>query len=280
MWTEHRTLGEVDLYTACAGSVAHSPLLVIHGGPDWDHSYLRQPLESLADSKWLLLPDLRGCGRSTGGLPLDRYRPDAVVADLLSILDSLAITTTDVLGFSYGGLLAQRLAAAVPQRIRRMIIASSSIVPVPANAYDGWADRDALLASEAAVWSDPALSGPGRVRTAAFAGARATVWRVEAVPELLERLRGIRFSCEWDRARHAGVLPSARLEDAVAVLIRTEIPILLLHGQHDMVFPATLAQQAAAQMPNALAVVLDDAGHMTQFDQPDAWLAAIANFLE
>lgn len=76
MWTEHRMIGEVGMYTACAGRVAHSPLLVINGGPDWDHNYLRQPLESLADSKWLLLPDLRGCGRSARGHG-DRSRADA-----------------------------------------------------------------------------------------------------------------------------------------------------------------------------------------------------------
>ncbi|WP_246024054.1 alpha/beta fold hydrolase [Nocardia yunnanensis] len=253
---------------------------MIHGGPDWDHSYLCQPLGRLASSKRLLLPDLRGCGRSARGLPIHRYHPDAAVADLLTILDSFAITMTDVLGFSYGGLLAQRLAAAAPQRIRRMIIASSSIIPMPANAYDGWAERDALLASEAAVWSDPTLSGPKRPRAAAFASARANVWRADALPELLKRLRVVWFSSEWDRARRAGVLPSARLDDAVSVLIRTEIPILLLHGRYDMVFPPMLAEQAAAQMPNATAVVLDDAGHMAHIDQPEVWLDAIANFLE
>ncbi|MGY2060964.1 alpha/beta fold hydrolase, partial [Nocardia gipuzkoensis] len=64
-------------------------------------------------------------------------------------------------GFSCGGLPAQRLAAAAPQRIRRMIVASSTIVPIPINAYDSWTDRAALLASQADVWSDPALR-PGR----------------------------------------------------------------------------------------------------------------------
>lgn len=280
MWVEHRTIGEVELYTACAGSADHPPVLVIHGGPDWDHSYLRQPLERLADSKRLLLPDLRGWGRSTRGLPINRYHPDLVVADLLTILDSLDITTTDVLGFSFGGLLAQRLTVAAPQRVRRMIIASSSIVPVPPNAYDGWAERDALVARETAVWADPALSGPERTRTAAFAGARANVWRAEALPELLKRLRAVQFSSDWDQARRAGVLPTARLDDAVTALIRSETPILLLHGRYDMFFPAMLAEQAAARLPNAAVVTLDDAGHMAHIDQPEAWLAAITEFLE
>ncbi|MEU4548225.1 alpha/beta fold hydrolase [Nonomuraea dietziae] len=39
-------------------------LLIVHGGPDWDHSYLVEPLDRLAGERRLLFPDLRGCGRS------------------------------------------------------------------------------------------------------------------------------------------------------------------------------------------------------------------------
>jgi pimeloyl-ACP methyl ester carboxylesterase len=78
-------------------------LLVIHGGPGWDHSYLRVPLADLCGCHQLLLPDLRGCGRSTGGLGDDAYTPDLAVADLIELLDALDVDRCDVLGFSYGG---------------------------------------------------------------------------------------------------------------------------------------------------------------------------------
>jgi pimeloyl-ACP methyl ester carboxylesterase len=47
-----------------------------------------------------------------------------------------------------------------------------------------------------------------------------------------------------------------------------------------MRFPASAAQRAAACLPRARAVVLDDAGHMTHVDQPSAWRQTIAAFLE
>jgi pimeloyl-ACP methyl ester carboxylesterase len=52
-------------------------------------------------------------------------------ADLLTLLDVLDVAQADVLGFSYGGELAQRLALAAPNRVRSLIIASSSVQPVP-----------------------------------------------------------------------------------------------------------------------------------------------------
>jgi pimeloyl-ACP methyl ester carboxylesterase len=64
------------------------------------------------------MPDLRDCGRSTGGLPADCYTLDAVVSDLLSLLDAFGLDVLSVLGFSYGGLLAQRLVVRAPGRFR------------------------------------------------------------------------------------------------------------------------------------------------------------------
>ena len=51
------------------------PLLILHGGPDWDHSYLREPLLQLAPAWRLVFVDLRGCGRSTKRAGAHRLHP-------------------------------------------------------------------------------------------------------------------------------------------------------------------------------------------------------------
>jgi pimeloyl-ACP methyl ester carboxylesterase len=109
----------VRLFVAQAGGRTGRVVLVIHGGPDWDHSYLRDPVDRLAGRCRLILPDLRGCGRSTRGLGDDQYTPDTAAGDLAVLLDVLGVARADVLGFSYGGLLAQRLALTAPQCVRR-----------------------------------------------------------------------------------------------------------------------------------------------------------------
>jgi pimeloyl-ACP methyl ester carboxylesterase len=270
----------VALLVAQSPGPGDSALLVIHGGPDWDHTYLRDPLSQLAGRYRLVMPDIRGCGRSTCGLPADQYTPDAVVADLVALLDLLGLGQVDLLGFSYGGLLAQRLTLAEPDRIRRLIVASSSVYPVPPGAFSGWRDRDVRVTAEAAVWANPRLSGPELVRAAAVARARADVWRDDRVPGYLGRLSDVHFTAEWLGPFRAGILPSARPVNAARRLAELGLPVLLLHGAQDMTFPAGLAVRAAAAIPAATAVVLEDAGHMAHVDRPGPWLDALAGFLD
>jgi pimeloyl-ACP methyl ester carboxylesterase len=263
---------EVELFTARSSGPAERTLLVIHGGPGWDHSYLLEPLVELAEDDRLVFADLRGCGRSTSGLSDEDYNPAAAAADLVSLLDALGIERTDVLGFSYGGLIAQRLTLATPQRIRRLIVASSSIAPVPKRAQlreDGDSAWRKLL-------QDPTDEN---TRLHAIAGIPGDVWSPESREELRRRLEAVRFSAEWARPLIAGTLPAARPADSQARLAALGLPILLLQGRQDTTFPAALAERTAAEMPNARAAVIDQAGHMTHIDQPEAWLGAITGFL-
>ncbi|MFB9908590.1 alpha/beta fold hydrolase [Allokutzneria oryzae] len=249
---------EVKLFVARSDGPAERTLLVIHGGPDWDHTYLRRPLDELAGTCRVVLPDLRGCGRSTSGLADDQYTPDAVVSDLVALLDSLEVDDADVLGFSYGGLIAQRLAITAPRRVRRLIVASSSVLPVSRKEEKRW---------------------DGDTRSMAVAGAATDVWRPQARAEYLQRLEGVRFSEEWLRPLRKGILPSPRVDDAPRRLAALRIPLLLLHGRQDTTFPAELVDQALRLIPAARAVVLDEAGHMAHVDQPKRWLDAVVEHL-
>jgi pimeloyl-ACP methyl ester carboxylesterase len=265
---------EVELFVASSPGPADSTLLVIHGGPCWDHTYLREPLIQLAPAQRLVFPDLRGCGRSTGGLAADRYTPDLVIDDLIGLLDQLEVEQADVLGFSYGGMIAQRLALKT-NRVRRLIVASSSIPPVLPDAFGNWPERTARQAEE----TPTDLEGAERNRHNAITGARANVWRAESLPDYLTRIDNVHFTNDWDAPYLAGILPSPRYPDALERFTTSGLPILLLHGRQDMTFPAALADEAATLIPTARAVILDEAGHMTHIDQPASWLTAVQDFL-
>jgi pimeloyl-ACP methyl ester carboxylesterase len=265
---------EVDLFVARCPGPAEKTLLVIHGGPCWDHTYLREPLVQLTDRQ-LIFPDLRGCGRSTGGLSPDQYTPDLVIDDLTALLDHLGLEQVDVLGFSYGGMIAQRLALKTG-RVGRLIVASSSVPPVPLDAFHGWRERDERLAAS----PEPSdVHGAERNRVNAVVGARTAVWREETVDEYLRRIAEVHFTNDWDEPYLAGILPSPRYPDALERFAALGLPMLLLHGRQDMTFPAALTTEAAKAIPSAQPVILDEAGHMAHIDQPVAWLQAVKDFL-
>src|SRR5689334_14671296 len=79
------------------------PLLVVHGGPDWDHTYLLPGLELVADARRVVAFDLRGCGDSTKGLGLSCYQPEKVVNDIVGLIDVLGHDRVDLLGVSTEG---------------------------------------------------------------------------------------------------------------------------------------------------------------------------------
>lgn len=89
----------VALFTASPEG-REKTLLVIHGGPDWDQCYLREPLPRLTGSHRVVLPDLRGCGWSTSGLADGQYTPDAVVNDLPSLIDELSAGKVALVGWA------------------------------------------------------------------------------------------------------------------------------------------------------------------------------------
>lgn len=89
----------VELFVAHTDGPTDRTLLVVHGGPDWDHTYLREPLARLDPNHRVVWVDLRGCGRSTRGLAANAYTPDAAVGDLLALINHLGARRVTVLGF-------------------------------------------------------------------------------------------------------------------------------------------------------------------------------------
>ena len=268
---------EVTLFCSALGPPDGTPLLVVHGGPDWDHSYLRQPLDRLG--RPVLLPDLRGCGRSTRGLGPDGYSFESAADDLLTLTDRLGLDRFDLLGFSSGGQIAQRVLLNAPGRVRRTVVASSTLWPVTDADFGPWPERTALRAAEDRVWTESSLTGPGLVREAAVAGAPANVHIPEQRPAYLALLDRVSWSADWWAALLAGSLDSPRPSDGPERLRGLDAPLLFLHGREDMAFPASFAEHAAALLPNARAVVLEGAGHMAHVDRPEAWLDAVEAFL-
>jgi lipase len=110
-----------------------APLLALHGVTGHGGRYRTLAQRGLPERRWLAV-DLRGHGRSSWDAP---WTSERHVADLLETLDAEGIERCDVVGHSFGGLLATHLAAAAPERVGTVVLLD------PAIAQDGHEMLDA-----------------------------------------------------------------------------------------------------------------------------------------
>lgn len=261
------------------------PLVVLHGGPDWDHSYLMPGVRVVAERRRVVLFDLRGCGRSSRGLPATQYQPELVVDDLVALIDLLGCDAVDLLGFSTGGQIAQLFLAGHPERVHAVVLASTTAYADGAQYLDQWEEvgRRRELVPPWPSWTGFIAGEPASdvERTVEWAvrGAPMSIWDLDRLDEYLSLLGQIRFSGDWMRVLRVGGLHPWRPSDPERTLRAFPGRILVLHGGQDMVFPVQVAERLSRALPTARLEVIDSAGHMAQFERPDAWAAAVLRFL-
>lgn len=250
------------------------PVLVVHGGPDWDHAYLLPGLEPLARDHHVVAFDWRGCGRSTRDLPLGRYQPDLVVADVRRLVEHLGVPRVDLVGFSTGGRIAQAVVAAHPELVQRLVLASTTAY-AESPSLDSWPEYGRRVAMQEGI-------APGEDETyerAARDGAPTAIWDLGKLSAYQRLLDTVHWSGEWGKALVAGLLPPMGPPDAEEALRTFGRPVLILHGAQDMGFPVELAHRLHAAVPNSTLAVIDQAGHMAQFEHPEEWAGNIHTFL-
>lgn len=261
------------------------PLLVIHGGPDWDHTYLLPGLELVAQTRPVVAFDMRGCGRSTQGLGHAGYQPEFVVGDVDRLIGALGHEGVDLLGFSTGGQVAQLFVEAHPDRVRRLVLASTTAYPAVDQYLGGWAEYEERRMARA-TWPSWVGFERGQPRNDVEAtiewavdAAPTAIWDLDRLDEYLALLAGVRFTGEWIRPFREGRLHPWRPSDSARVLRRFPGPVLILHGAQDMGFPLPVAERLHDDVPTSQLVVLESAGHMAHFEQPTEWAHAVNRFL-
>src|SRR5260370_10357651 len=122
--------GGADLYSREVGR--GTAIIVLHGGPDFDISYLLPDLDRLSDSYRLIYYDQRGRGRSA-----DHVKPEDVtlasdIVDMEKVRDYFHLDSVVLLGHSWGTVLALEYALRYPDRVSRLILMN----PGPASIHD------------------------------------------------------------------------------------------------------------------------------------------------
>ncbi len=263
--------GPVDLSVAEAGRGGR-PLLLLHGFTGAKEDFTDWLDAFAADGWWAVAPDLRGHGASSQPGDEADYSLATFAADAWALVDGLGWDRFALLGHSMGGMVAQHLVLERPARIERLVLMDTCAGP--AQGID-----------EATV-----AVGVEILRTQGLPALLDLLAQLPAPdrPPAEERLRAQRPGyVEWSEAKVRAC--SAAMYAALAVeltsradlserLATVTVPTRVVVGEQDRNFLAASRRLAEAIGPADL-VVVPDAAHSPQLENPDAWWQAVGPWL-
>jgi proline iminopeptidase len=248
-------------------------LIVMHGGPGFDHSTLRPYFDRFADTHQVIYIDHRGNGRSTG--EADTWNLAQWGDDVKAFCDALGITAPVVYGNSFGGMVAMSYASRHPEHPAKLILSSTAGSLKLAVTYEMMEAKGGATARAIAerMWTtpDPASIAEYQVvcmplynpkpNPADAQARRRAILRTEVMTQF--------------------VLGEMRTMELIAGLGAIRCPVLILAGVHDPITPVACAEEIAAALPAGIGelVVFENAGHGVHRDDPERAETVMRAFL-
>ena len=263
--------------------IGSGPTVVCHpGGPGFSSRYLGD-LAGLGDELELILLDPRGTGESDPARDARGYLIEDYADDLEELREHLGLERLTLFGHSHGGIAAMEYAAARPERVERLILAST----LPRHGSDQEAAMQAAIELRASEpWYDDACE-------ALEAEAAADFGDGAELMDLCRRMMPLYYARygEREQAHTASLDGDSMCVDATRQweaelwehfdqrpkLARISAPTLVVTGAED--FIAGPAAQEFDALPNARRVVIDGCGHMIFVEAPDQFREAVLSFL-
>ncbi len=240
-------------------------VLFIHGFPLCRKIWQPQMAALAADGFRAVVPDLRGFGESEPGTA--EGSTDLLADDMIALLDHLGIETAVVIGMSMGGYVLLNLLARYPKRF-----SAACLTVTRADADDETArgKRDHLIAEVEA-------GRPEAIQNA-FTPLLFADQTMADRSELVAEVRS--WMAATDSAGLVLGLKAIRnRDDSSALLPQLGIPVLVMGASEDKAIPPEKSTEMAELIPGAQRCMISAAGHMVSMEQPEAFNAALLDFL-
>ena len=270
--------GAVTLYYEVRGSGGGTPLVMVNGGPGFDHMYVHcsAAWDALALKRRVVFYDQRGNGRSSALKPGQSCTLADQIADLDALRARLGCERIDLIGHSWGGYLVMAYAARHPERIAHLIICDS--------AAPKWDDTVFLF-------KDVFPEGMERQQAVAFAEAlgdstalatdlREYMGMLFWLPEHRDAFLANMASYKYTRAVNAALNADLKQYDLNPELPKFRFPTLVLTGRYDMNVAPSVAWKIHNAIPGSRFVAFERSGHLPYFEEPEAFVRTVEEFLD
>lgn len=250
-------------------------LILLHGGPGFDHSGYKPAFSRLADICQVIYLDHRGQGRSDRGDPKD-WTLDTWADDVVRFCTALEIEQPIVLGNSFGGMVAQRYAHRHPGHAGKLVFSSTAAntnIPAIVAMFRRLGGDEAARIADM-FWRDPTLENQ-RTYLAACGP-----YYTQRPGNLFDESRTVRNPAVLMHFFAAGTGEGLAF-DELPHLGKVASPTLVLAGGLDPVCPKVGSDLIVEALPNGLVryEVFEDAGHGVFRDDPDRAFAVLREFI-
>jgi len=272
-------IGETSIYYKTIGS--GQPIVVLHGGPGFDHQILMPYIGKLGRYHKVIQYDQRGSGRSKGPIDSVSINIDTFIEDIESIRKTFQIEKLNLAGVSWGGILAMFYSIKYPENLNSLMLFSTAASSEMLNKMYPAMNKNrtpedaelikSLRNSEGFKQKDPKIL--------------EEFYRIYCKAQFVDQSLAskINMTISENTAKNGGtinkfVMSSIGRFDLHDYLKVIKCPTLIMHGKKDPL-PIKAAQKIHSMIPNSELIIFEKSGHWIFIEEEEKFNTVINDFL-
>ncbi|MHC4871483.1 MAG: alpha/beta fold hydrolase [Planctomycetota bacterium] len=252
-------------------------IIALHGGPGCEHLGIKPSVEMLGEFAQVIMLDQRGSGFSEAVPETEELSMEIMSADVEALRLHLGLEKINLLGISYGGMLALDYALRYQEALQTLILE----VTAPSREFIDQAKETVNSLSDESLReaADKVLNGTfsDDDDLKATLAALTPLYSQQGSPdETAAALSKINLSCRIFRWFFGGAVNDYDVRDR---LHEVKVPALIIGGENDWICPAAQSQVLFEKLPNSKLAIIEDGKHMLFNEQKEEVAELVRDFL-
>jgi proline iminopeptidase len=253
------------------------PMLLMHGGPGLDHTYLRPWLDPLGNQAQLIYYDQRGNGRSSRPASYEGISFDTLADEADALRASLGYERIILFGHSFGGSLALEYASRYSEHLDGLIVCDTvPVLDYPVDPRNHGTPEQVQAA--ASGMSNPAALSDDDVWQQAWMTVLPLHFHAYDPQIGTAMNEAMHYSGKAFVHGNTQLLPTFNM---LHQLQNIKVPTLVMAGRYDWITPPTPgAERIHAALPDSKLVIFEQSGHFPFIEEQDTFIATVRAWME
>lgn len=241
-----------------------TPIIFVHGFP-FDKSSWAPQMAFMKKTQRVIAYDIRGFGTTTLGMAKPSMRVFA--DDLVKFMDNMGIRKAIVCGLSMGGYILLNAVQRYPERFKGLILCDTQAI-----ADTEEAEKKRYQTIQQIKTDGLTIFTEGTIKNVFCADSRANKKElVDTIKEIISKIH--------QETIIETLTALAERADMTASLKDITIPTLIICGKEDSMTPPNQAEALHSAIKNSTLQIIENAGHLSNLEQPDAFNKHLAGFM-